>query len=300
MPAPIVLFCFNRPDHLRQTIDGLRTNSLATASELYVICDGPRHNRPEDLPKIEQVRSIVTGINGFSRVHTFYSAENMGLAKAIITHLSRLFASHKALIVLEDDIIVHPLFLDFMNQALEKYKENMSISSVSGYSYGLNLLGLENVEFALVKRASSWGWGTWSNRWTQVDWEVRGFNEFISDRSKVLQFADAGKDQVPMLVKQQKGLIQSWAVRWTYHHYKTNTYCLIPVKSLLNNIGTDGTGTNFNIKTKKYDVEIADYQKIELPSKISPDPVVQRFIRNHFNPSFFRRIINFIKFGVWL
>lgn len=300
MPAPIVLFCFNRPDHLRQTIDGLKMNSLASSSELYVICDGPRINKPEDLPKIKQVRSIVEGINGFSCVHTFYSDENMGLAKSIIDYLCRLFNSHEALIVLEDDIIVHPLFLDFMNQALEKYKENMSISSISGYSFGLSRLGLENVEFALVKRASSWGWGTWSNRWDQVDWELREFNDFISDRRKVLQFADAGKDQIPMLVKQQRGIIQSWAIRWTYHHYKTGTYCLIPVKSLLTNIGTDGTGTNFKIKTKKYEVEITDHQKIELPSNISPDPIVQRFIRNQFNPSLFRRIMNLINFGVWL
>lgn len=50
-PPPIVLFAYNRPWHLRQTLEALRRNHLAESSRLIVYSDGPRNEWDRDLVK---------------------------------------------------------------------------------------------------------------------------------------------------------------------------------------------------------------------------------------------------------
>jgi hypothetical protein len=37
--APIVLFVYNRPWHIQQTVEALQKNELATESELFIYSD---------------------------------------------------------------------------------------------------------------------------------------------------------------------------------------------------------------------------------------------------------------------
>ena len=48
--APVVLFAYARPDHLRRTLDALRANAEAGATPLVVFCDGAR--RPEQAAEV--------------------------------------------------------------------------------------------------------------------------------------------------------------------------------------------------------------------------------------------------------
>lgn len=47
-----------------------------------------------------------------------------------------------------------------------------------------------------------------------------------------------------MLREQISGLNHSWAIRWYASAFIKNKLCLYPGKSLVNNIGTDGSGTH--------------------------------------------------------
>ena len=37
--APIIVFCYNRPWHVEQTLEALSRNELADQSTLYIYCD---------------------------------------------------------------------------------------------------------------------------------------------------------------------------------------------------------------------------------------------------------------------
>jgi hypothetical protein len=296
LPAPIALFCFNRPVHLQTTIEYLKRNPSTKESDLFVFSDGPRANSSEDLEKVTEVRVLLSQISGFKSVKIIENMLNKGLASSIIDGLNMVFEDHGQVIVLEDDILVSEDFLDFMNEGISKYENVGSIFSISGYSFQLNMLDFSK-DLNLVKRASSWGWGTWRNEWQSVDWAVETFPEFKLDKAKMSDFKNAGNDQLPMLIKQQFGLISSWAVRWTYHHYLKNGFCVVPKLSKVKNIGTDGSGTNFNQKTRRYDT-VLNNQIINFPEKLEEDIIVTNFIRNYYTPSSIRRFINWMKFGV--
>ena len=294
--APIALFCFNRPEHLKKTLDALKENSLAKDSILYIFSDGPRSNNELDFDLVNDVRNLISKADGFKKVNHIISKENRGLANSVISGITQLLKNHENVIVLEDDILVSNDFLQFMNDCLVKYKNDASIFSISGYSFKIDKV--ENApELNLVKRASSWGWATWLEVWQKVDWEVPLFDSFMQDKNAQNRFMDAGIDQLPMLVKQKLGIINSWAIRWTYHHFVNSGYCLVPKHSKVKNIGTDGSGTNFNNSTNKYLTELSQ-TPISLIGKPRETAEVTQFIRNYYSPSLLRRIINYIKYRV--
>lgn len=296
MPAPIVLTCFNRPLHLKRTIEALQKNKLATDSIIYIFADGPKLGDEENEKKVADVHQYIESIKGFKSVIKSYSPANKGLANSVINAVSQVLKTYNAVIVMEDDLIVSTDFLEFMNEALVKYQNYQKIFSVSGYSYLLENLALEDDLF-IVKRASSWGWGTWANRWETVDWQMIDLIPTLKNKESRNNFINGGKDLLSMIKKQYLGKIDSWAIRWTYHHFKNNAYCLVPKFSKVENIGTDGSGTHFSNKTDRYFTKIVE-KKLILPDTIDENIQATHYIRNQNKPSFLRRLINFFTLGV--
>ena len=53
--APIVVFGFNRPDALKNTISSLLLNKEAKDSDLFVFVDGPREGKVGEKEKVDEV-----------------------------------------------------------------------------------------------------------------------------------------------------------------------------------------------------------------------------------------------------
>ena len=98
-----------------------------------------------------------------------------------------------------------------------------------------------------------------------------------------------------MLLKQQKGLIQSWAIRWAYTHFIHHAYSIYPVRSKVRSIGTDSSGTNLP-STKKYDTEIHE-GKLHFIPQLKPDDSLIFRLKDFYKPSLQRKFINWFKFG---
>ncbi len=133
--SPIVVFGFNRPDALRNTVSSLLGNEEAGQSDLFIFVDGPRDGKPGEREKVEQVRSYVKSITGFKSLHYTFAEKNQGLAASIIHGVSEVIERYGRVIVLEDDLVLMPNFLNFMNQGLERYADENSIFSISGDAY---------------------------------------------------------------------------------------------------------------------------------------------------------------------
>lgn len=291
--TPILLFCYNRKHHTEATINALKHNDGAKLSSLYIFSDGPKNEL--DKEKVDELRVYLKTIKGFMHVEIYETEKNRGLSNSIISGISKMFEKYERLIILEDDILTSSDFLTFMNIGLEKYEENNKIYSISGYSFNPTIPEDYKFDVFLSPRISSWGWATWKDRWGNVDWELKDFETFISDKNAVEHFKNGGEDLLPMIVKYKRGVIDSWAIRWVYHHFMNNAFCLVPTKSKVQNIGTDGSGTNFYTTNNKYMVEFGD-EAYDLPYKIEPDDRIIQSFREFYRPSFFRRCMNYFKF----
>ena len=159
--APIVLFVYNRPWHTKQTIDALKNNYLANESELYIYSDAPKHS--QDISSVQEVRNYIKSINGFKNIKIIYRKRNYGLADSIIDGVTEIVNKYGKIIVLEDDIVTSPHFLQFINDALIYYEEVNEVWHISGWNYPIQPINLHDT--FLWRVMNCWGWATWANRW---------------------------------------------------------------------------------------------------------------------------------------
>lgn len=245
MNAPIIVFAYNRLEHLKRTLDALAAADGAKESELIIFADGHKGNADKNavLMTQEYVKKYALE-NKFRKTDAIIKESNMGLAESVISGVTEVIDQYGSVIVVEDDIVVAKDFLSFMNQALDYYQDNKKVWSISGWAPTLEYKNSSMEDTYAWYRCSSWGWATWKDRWESVDWEVRDYCDFKYSYRKRKQMNRGGADMADMLDMQQAGKINSWAVRWGYAESKQDMLTIYPYDSKAINIGRDGSGTN--------------------------------------------------------
>lgn len=239
--APIVLFVYNRPEHTRRTIETLRANRLAPQSRLFVFADGPKNDSAR--PAVDEVRRYVASIDGFASVDVTVSDENHGLAASVISGVSQVVEEFNKVIVLEDDLLTSPYFLDYMNEGLELYKEDEEVASVQAHMFPLKGGILPRSFFLPV--TGSWGWGAWSRSWRLFNPDAKYLLGEIRRRglSRVFDL-NHSYPYTRLLDRQATGKIDSWAIRWYASTFLLNKISLFPASSFVKNTGFDGSGVH--------------------------------------------------------
>ena len=295
MDTPIIIFAYNRPAHLQRLIESLRKNPECTDTDLYVYADGAKIDGDAD---VEAVKGIINKIEGFRSVTQIFRDKNIGLANNIIDGVTSTINQHGAAIVLEDDLVVTPYFIKYMQAALNHYKDTNAFS-IAGYTPPVDIPNDYKYDTYAVMRNCSWGWATWQDRWNRVDWDVKDFAEFFADDNAVNDFNKAGNDLSTMLLKQQKGQIGSWSIRFCYSAYRLQMPTIYPVKSFVINGGTDGSGSNIG-NTSKYKTVTMDYlNELRFCDSLLPHPEIVQSFRKTYDTSLQRSIINWWKRWLW-
>ena len=298
--APIILFVYNRLEHTKQTIQALQKNLLAEKSIIYIYSDGPKNESNNE--SIQTVRECIKGIDGFKEIIIIERNNNIGLGNNIIDGVTEVLNNYGKAIILEDDLITSQYFIEYMNEGLYYYRDKKKVYSICGFCpeyVSENILDDYEYDVFCIRRNESQGWGTWKDRWEKVDWLIKDYNEFKKDREKQREFNRSAYNMTEMLNLQMKGIIDSWAIRWDYHIFKNNGVSIFPIKSLIRNIGFDGTGRHSR-KTNNYDSTIVSGFKVK---KVIADPVIDSRITNlyyqAYNRSLFfkivKKIYNFIR-----
>lgn len=259
--APIILFTYKRLDTLKLTVESLQRNYLASESELHIFSDAAKG--PLDLVAVAAVRSFIKSITGFKTVVIYESPQNKGLANSIIEGVSDIFKKNEAVIVLEDDLVSSPNFLNYMNEGLLFYKDKKQVFSIAGYSIPIQTAN-EDFDVYVTNRSSSWGWATWKDRWLTIDWEVTDYPDFKNSASLRSDFNKMGSDMSQMLDRQMNGKINSWAIRWCYHQFKNNLFSIHPLVSKIDNVGFNSSdATNTKEKFSRYKTQLDTGSKIK-------------------------------------
>lgn len=275
MYAPIIVFGFNRPLQFKGAIDSLLSNPEAKWSDLYVFIDGPRAGNLNDETHVEEVFKEAKKISGFKNITIKKSSSNNGLANSIIFGVSEVIYKYGSVIVLEDDLIVQPNFLSFMNLGLSQFKESERVWSICGYSNKIQLSDKYQFDGYFCTRSSSWGWGTWCDRWESVIWSFDNWNEW---RFMNREFNNwGGSDCFSMLKACKDGKNHSWAIRFCFNQFLQDKISLFPIKSLVINDGFDGNGTNCRRYSRfKYELMDASKNNFLLPSHTGIIPSIKK------------------------
>lgn len=275
--APVVLFVYNRLDHTINVLESLAKNFLADRTDLYVFSDAAKTEN--GLEKVNAVREYIRRDDwrkDFQNVTVIEAENNQGLARSIIGGVTKIIEAYGNVIVIEDDLVLSPYFLQYMNGALDYYKEVPEIWSISGYSFPMKSLKKYPHDVFYSYRGCSWGWATWQDRWIRTDWEVKDYPKLMSDTAWQKRFNRGGADLTGMLTMQMEGKINSWAVRWVFAQSNLEMYTVYPKSSYILNDGCDGSGTHVG-KTSEYQTDISKgagecrFEKTGIDQKIAKE-----------------------------
>lgn len=259
MVAPVAIFAYSRPVHLQQVLDALRADSLAPQTPLFIFCDAPANI--EVKYNSDQVKKIAYSASGFASINIIERSQNFGLAKSIIQGVTYILTQYERVIVLEDDLIVSPFFLKYMNEALELYRQEPLVAAIHGY---LLPLKASLPETFFLKGADCWGWGTWRRAWGLFNPDGAELLRELKLRSLTNEFdLNGAYPYTKMLADQVNGFNQSWAIRWQASVFLNDMVTLYPGRSLVRNIGHDNSGVHCN-KTNQFDVCLSESEiKVE-------------------------------------
>ncbi|MCM1520310.1 MAG: glycosyltransferase [Lachnoclostridium sp.] len=271
MNAPIVIFAYNRLAPFQRLIQSLKNCPEHSASKLFIFIDGPKNN--SDRLVISQIREYAESIEGFESLYVELSSINRGLGASIIRGVSKIINKYNQVIVLEDDLVLHPMFLKYMNDGLSYYENNNEVFSICGYTNKIIIPRDYNYNTYFCTRSSSWGWGTWKNRWNSVDWKLTDWDKYIKYKSKFNRWG--GSDCFKMLNGWKYGHNHSWAIRFCFNQFLQDKVSLFPIKSLVANTGFDGTGTNCKKWSRfKYEMMDQNNSEFDFPSDIIIDKYI--------------------------
>lgn len=248
--APIALFTYNRPDKTKRVIESLIKNEEAKFSDLYIFSDGPKNEKAVEGVKLNreflrEFKSSLCNTDGheepsFQSITIIEREKNWGLANSLIAGITEIVNKNGKIIVVEDDLVVSPYFLRFMNDGLEKYKNEEKVCAISAYVPSKDA-ELPNTFF--LRYFHCWGWATWKNAWALLNTDTKYLLRQMRFKKKVFDVGgNAGA--YGNLLCQKYGLVDSWWVRLYASFFLANKLTLYPKKSLVSNGGMDGSGTH--------------------------------------------------------
>ncbi|OZH55096.1 hemolytic protein HlpA-like protein [Hydrocoleum sp. CS-953] len=232
---PVVLLIFNRPDTTEKVFEVIRK---AKPPKLFVVADGPRPDRPEDIKKCAAARAIVDQVDWECQVLTNYSEMNLSCQHRVSSGLNWVFENVEEAIILEDDCIPHITFFRFCEELLERYRNDERIMVISG----------QNVQFGRQRFDYSyyfsrynhyWGWATWKRAWKYFDFDMKLWSKvreagLLQD---ILRDPHVVKVWTHVFDSVYNGRVNSWGQRWTFACWINSGLTILSNVNLVSNVG---------------------------------------------------------------
>lgn len=282
--SPIALFAFKRPDHTRRTLESLTQNAEFSESPLFIYCDGARHDG--EVAQVEETRRLVRAWPHPNKT-IIERDRNWGLANSVIEGVTQLSEKFGRVIVVEDDLVVSSMFLNYLNAALERYVDEPKVMQISGYMFPIE--GNNTSDAQLLPITSTWGWAIWERAWKHFCVSDKAIEKLLNDSKQKYAFNLDGSYPYTRRLKQQlNGKSDSWGIRWYLSVFVAGGLIVYPPKSLVQNIGHDGSGTHCKVEsTLDSEAIIFSNELITFPEEISINQEsyneVKKYLRGQYS-----------------
>ena len=237
----IFILAYSRLDHLKKTINSVKKN-IADNDNIYIFADNySKDQNYKTIKSIIKVRKYLKSLNK-KKFKIFLRKRRLGMKKNWFLAYDFMFNKYKKVICLEDDIVIKKKFIEYMIYYLNKYEKINKIMNITGFGTDIKLPSNYKYDCFLTKRSMSWGQGSWRRVWKK-------FKKLNKDHKKVLLISEnkdklisAGQDLLRTMTLDHFKHVDSIQVWWIWNILKNKGYSINPVRSLVNNIGYDGTG----------------------------------------------------------
>jgi hypothetical protein len=303
--APVLICTLNRYEHFKRCIESLSACDYAELTDVYICVDFPFDE--SHFLGYNKILDYLPSISGFKTLNITIRNRNFGVVDNWIDMHHLVFLKHDCIIVSEDDNIFARSFLDFVNQGLEKFKDNKQIFSISGYNFPINLPDDCLTNIYLWPGFAGWGVGLWRDRFYNVnktfenlDICIRYQKYFFRDIKKVLKLNNIANHLVPSLLESIRKKVFLGDTHYCLYINEEKMFSVFPPVSLVKNLGQDGTGTNSGFdKMNIYLNQIIFAGKFNWELNPVQNNIISKLIYEHFKTSYLSKIklcFNLLKF----
>jgi hypothetical protein len=275
-------------------LEALERADLAVESELFIFSDGARD--ASVVAEVNKVRAILGEPWAFKSLTIIERDRNWGLAENVIDGVTAIVNKYGRVIVLEDDLEIAKVGLRYFNEALEHFEQEEKVMSVSGYMYPVQDAD-KLPETFFFRVANSWGWATWKSAWQHFNSDIEELTKDFS-KDKIKQFSIDHSENFWKQVKEFKaGKINSWAIRWYLTVFNQQGLNLYPKRSMIQNIGTDGSGTHSD-NDAVYQVQLATDAVTMFPIEIEENKQAYdaiKYFYKHRKGNLLKRIFRYMR-----
>lgn len=278
MKIATILFTYNRSRHTKQVLEALSKNTILP-QKFYIFQDGLKKITNQE--EWEAVSDVIRDVS-WCDVEITISERNKGLANSIKSGVSKVLQLYDAVIVLEDDCVPHPQFMEYMIKALKKYEPYKQVYHIGASSEPVDVE--ENgTDAYFMGRINSWGWGTWKDRWEQFCNDYTMIAQIKRDEHLYKWFKLWGEDTEGCVLGNIDGTSDSWAAFWALTVMMKKGYCMAPYESFITNIGFDNTGVHSKDSQPVLKLRSNDkLLEITLPDKIEFVNNYQKSFANYY------------------
>ncbi len=278
--APIVLFVYNRVEVTKRTIACLKANNLAQKSDLYIYSDGGKDE--VSWKSVNCIREYLKTITGFKSITIIEREVNYYLERNIIDGVTSIINRYGKVIVLEDDVLTNPYYLQYMNDSLSFYESDKRIKHISSIPH-FDVKTDKDIIFTSLMECG-WGWSTWKDRWSDFEHYTNKQDALKGLTNKDFYKIEYG-GRFTCLRSLDKEPIP-WDICWALSIYRRGGICVEPVKPLSQNIGLyNGTHyKGFRILGKDpYDRPYKTFKVEKFPTEVKVNEEMEYFLFHEFN-----------------
>ena len=235
--APVLIPTLCRYEHFKRCVESLARCTHADQTELVIGVDYPA--KEEHWEGYRKIDAYVDTITGFKKVTIMRTDHNLGFGPN--GNYARLYyyvkGKYDRWIFTEDDNEFAPSFLDFMNKALELYKDDPRVSSVCGF----NQYESDNHKIVFIYDSSAWGKGQWFNRPVPPKDIAKTTVQSFKKTLKITRYYPALTMSVFNMIR--KNTLYGDSRRSCYNILNEH-FQVRPAHTLVKNWGLDGSGVH--------------------------------------------------------
>jgi hypothetical protein len=279
-PVDVLLIAFTRPDLLAQVVARLRT---APVGRVFLALDGPRADRPDDLALIEECERLTcASFDGIAVVEVLRRQTNLGMRSACVSAIDWFFTRTDAGVIIEDDCLIEPTFLQFAGELLERFRDEEQVMGICGTRHPDAPVPPDGASYSLTRSFGVWGWATWSRAWQHNDVDMSG----ADDATIRAVLAALPGTTVPfqrwwlrLLQGCRDGRNPTWDFPWVFSAWRRGGRFLLPDRNLVSNVGHDERAT----QTVGHDPRLCALPTsplefpLEHPDRLVPDVAYDRW-----------------------
>ena len=231
MDLDLLFIAYSRFDNIEYNLNNL---DLKSFSKIFIYIDGPKN--------IDIKNQQVEFINNLNKDIFIMSHEkNLGVRDFIPYAITDAFNYSKNLLIIEDDIIISNVSIDYISLNYHLL-ENHMISLFNPVKYNTNIVAYDG---------GIWGWCISKKLWSNFNWSNTSILLIFKTLLTKIGFIKA-LFYTPLILLSKKNRIRSWAYNWFFIRVQLDIKSIIPHQTMAINLGIGDKNASGTRRSHKF------------------------------------------------